>query len=307
MSEEVTPASTQGQAHMEVPVTPQPAKAAPTSESAPEPGNEATIEPKVDPDSVEHEFTIDGKKVRMSLSEMKRRVSLENTAQSRFEEAAKMRKQAESLLGRLKSPKDAIKLLQDPSLGLNQEEIRSAFEEWYADTFIKREQMTPEEREMADIRAENEAYRKEKEAQAQRQREEQEEQQTKEMTQRVQKEIISLIEQNNLPKTRFTAGRIAHWYRVNELKGIQSTPDLILHQVRNEQSQVMKDLVENGSGEHLFNALGETAARKLAKYFLEQVRKGNAPKTPAVDPFEAPKPKGRITEAEFKRNLRNWK
>src|SRR4051812_36257050 len=74
-------------------------------------------------------YEIEGE--RVSADEYKRMKSLASGSHKKFEEAALMRKEAENVLSKLRDPKQAIRLLEDPKLGLNRDQIVAAMEEWY--------------------------------------------------------------------------------------------------------------------------------------------------------------------------------
>lgn len=299
------PAEPAKQAHVNVPPAPKgvefdekPAPKMPAE--APKTAPVAAID-----EDPEYEIAVDGKKQKLRLSELKRRASLADAANSRFEEAAKMRNQAEKFLSKLRDPKQAIALLEDPSLGLNPQEIRTAFEDWYAERFIQREQMTPEQRELADAKKRLQEYEEREAAERRKQEELAMQEQDKQLASSLQKEIMGIIEQSNLPKTRFIASRIAYWTRINEAKGIKAPAELIVQQVQNEQRQILKDLVETADGELLHSTLGETAAKKLSQYHIKLIREGKmAKKAPEPEPLKKAETKERLTEADIKRRMR---
>lgn len=259
------------------------------------------------------DIKVDGKSKRMSREEVLRRASLADAADNRFEEAAAMRKQAEGLLSRMRNPKDAIALLQDPALGLDKEQVRVEFESWYKAQFIDREAMTPEQRELADAKERIKKY-EETEAEVQKNKQSEEDQKADMAeAEKLQKEILGLLDTSGLPKTKFTAGRLAYWIRVNETKGLKAPAELIIDQVKKEAREVMSSMVQNSDGDVLLNLLGEDTAKKIRKYDLERIRaRRNQAAAPGVQQQAASEwgdmPKvERISEAEVKRRARAFK
>lgn len=259
------------------------------------------------------EVPVDGKTRKMTREELIKHASLGSAAHSRFEEAAKLRKQAETFLSKLRNPKDAISLLKDPKLGLNQEEIRSEFENWYKTEYIDREAMTPEQRRLADAEARIKAY-EEQEAEKKRAEEAQEEEkQTSAEAEAIQRELIGLVEKSGLPKTKYTISRLAYWSRVNETKGIKAPPELLIQQVKKEQRQLVDSLTQASDGETLLGLLGEDVVKKLRKFDVERIRARRNGGGQVINQESAPIPEElkppteRISTEEVRRRARLFK
>lgn len=248
---------------------------------------------------------IDGKKVRMTKAELLQSASLGKQAYKKFEEAASMRKQAEGLLTRLKDPRQAIKLLQDPSLGLDEGQVREAFEEWYADRFIAREQMTEEQRELADAKERLRHYEETEKQAKEREEREAQSKQDADYLKHVQQEIIKTVEESKLPKTKFMVSRIAYWTKINESKGLNAPRELIVQQVRKEMRDVMRSLVDASDGDTLLDVLGEDTVKKVRSHDLARIRaRRNAPPAPQTQAPKSSDPSERLTEHEVKMRAR---
>lgn len=217
---------------------------------------------------------IDGKIVKMTREELIRNASLGKNAYSKFEEGAKLRKDAETKLGKLKTPKDVIKFLNDPANGYNKEEAKAAFEEWYHEDFIAPESMTPEQKRIAQLEREKADALKWKEERERNDKETEEKKLDEAYNQTLQKELKELIDESGLPKTKFTAARMAYWLRVNEAKGIQAPKSLIIQQVKKEAGDVVKSLVSATAGDaaKMIEVLGEDVVRAIRKYDIAQMR-----------------------------------
>jgi hypothetical protein len=253
------------------------------------------------------DVTIDGKVHKMTESELIREASLGRGAEKRFDEASQMRRQAEQLLGRLRDPKEAIKLLNDPQLGLDKNQIREAFEEWYSENVIKPSEMSPEQRKLHEANQRLAEYEKREQERKQKEEHEQMARMDAETAQKLQKEIIELADSSGLPKTRFTISRIAHWMRVNEAKELNAPKELILEQVRKEMRDVVGSLTEASEGEMLIKILGEGTIKKLRAYDLAQIRAKKGLAQPQVQQEEQPRDRSKKTSVhEWRKNLRNW-
>ncbi len=257
------------------------------------------------------EVPVDGKKVRMTRDEVLKEASLSRAANKRFEDAAAMRKQAEGLLEHLRDPRKAIKLLQDPKLGLNPDEVRSAFEEWYAGEVMPRDAMTPEQKRLADAEAKIAKWEEEKAEQAKAKEAEEANSRDAATIQEVQKEIIKTLEESGLPKSKFTVNRIAYWTQVNESKGLNAPRELIIKQVRKELREVVDSVVSASDGDMLFDVLGDSTVKKIRSHDLAKIRARRQQAMKPPTPVEAegvPRETTRITEDEVNRRMRDlWK
>lgn len=255
------------------------------------------------------EVPIDGKVQKMTRDELLRAASLGKGAHKRFEEAAQLRRQAEDFLGRMRDPQKAIETLLDPKLGLNEDQVREAFENWYSERFIKREQMTPEQRKLADAEQRLKKYEEQENERKQKEEQDREAELDQMEAQKLQQEIIDLVGKSGLPKTRFTTSRLAYWMKVNLSKGINAPAELIIDQVKKETNDVMKSLVQSSDGDTLVNILGEDTVKKIRKYDLERLRarRGQPPVTPNQESDFEKKPKEKISVQEYKQRLRDWK
>lgn len=256
------------------------------------------------PDTEYFDVPSNGKIRRMTRAEIIAAASHGDAAQEKFREAAQMRKDAEGFMSKIRNPKEMMKLLQDPKLGLNQQEVRAEFENWYAETYIKREQMTPEQRELADAKTRLKDYEdRELSAKEQKQKEEDDalDNQTREQ---LQKEIIELLDSSGLPRTKFTARRIAYWMRVNSSQKINAPKELIISQVKHEIRENVSSMVESSDGDVLVNLLGEGTVKKLRKYDLDRLRaKRNLPNPEGTPSREQAEPRKKITYAEVNRRM----
>lgn len=299
MSDQVT-------APVVAPVTTTPsATALPTNTNAP---TQTTPTPAAAPELFE--VKIEGKVVKMTRDEMVQAASLGSAAQKRFNEAAAMKKQAEGMLGRMRDPKQAIALLQDPALGLDQNEVRTAFEDWYSSTYIKREQMTPAERKLADAEARLKQFEDEKRDSQEKQRKQQDDELDHKTRTELQNEIIDVINTSGLPKTRFTGSRVAYWMRVNHENKLNAPKELIVAQVRKEARDIMDSMVQSADGDVLENLLGESTTKKLRKISLERLRQkrstlGGVQPAPAPKKESGSEPREKLRGSDVNRRLRD--
>lgn len=282
--------------------TPPPAKA-----DAPAKGSAENAETK--PAGPKY-YEIEGE--RVSADEYKRMKSLASGSHKKFEEAAQMRKEAENVLSKLRDPKQAIRLLEDPKLGLSREQIIGAMEEWYNERVIEPSKLTPEQQKLKDAEERLAEYKAKEDAEKAKEQEDQEKQRDQDEAKRLQSEVLEALKTSGLPKTRFTASRMAHWMRVNEMKGLNAPAALLIEQVRKETRDLMGSLLEASDGDTLANLLGENTIKKVRKYDIERIRarRGQGTEKPVVERDASPAVEERLSIEEVKRRERDpnlWK
>lgn len=227
------------------------------------------------------ELKINGKTQRFTEEQMIARVSQEEAADQRFKEAAQMRKQTESVIGRLKDPNRVIESLMDPALGLTKDQIREAFEGWYAKEFIETENLSPAEKRALAAEAKVKKYEDDEREREEQKQKAQQDAMTTQAREEVQGQIIEALESSDLPKTNFTIRRLAYWIQRNNANKFDAPTSVLVAQVRNEFNSSMRDMVSASDGETLIKLLGDDIVQKLRKYDLDQLRKSRGLPAPA--------------------------
>lgn len=229
--------------------------------------------PKAAPSAELFEVKVDGKVIKMTRDELIQHASMGHAAQKRFQEAAQLRKQTEAVVGKLRDPKSVIQALQDPALGLNKDQIREAFEEWYSREFIEPEQLTPEQRKLREAEDKIRKFEEAEKSRAEEKRKAEEEAMTSQAREQLQNQIIEALDTGSLPKTNFTVRRLAYWIQRNHANGFDAPTEVLVSQVKNEFNQNMRDMVEASDGDVLIKLLGDSIIQKIRKYDLDQLRK----------------------------------
>lgn len=253
---------------IETPNTPAPdAGGAPAGATpAPEPksGGPLTAEQLI-------ELKVNGTSRKYTLDQLKARASLADASHERFEKASQIEKSQKEYDEKLK--KDFIGALVEK--GLSKEQIKTRFEQWYKENFIDPETMSPEQKELAELKRWKQQQEQERqEIDEQKKSAEQKEFEQKER-QNYQKEIIETIEKFDLPKTRFIVGRIAYWQGINLSKGYDAPPEVVVQQVREEEQSILKNAVKSrmANPEKLVEYLGEDVVNAIRKFDVERLKK----------------------------------
>lgn len=230
-----------------------------------------------------YEITINGKTEKLTLAELKKQASLGKTATQRFEEAARVRAQADSLLARLKNPKEAIKVLQDPALGLSKEAVQEAFEDWYHENVIEPGKLTPEQLKARDNEKRLKEFEERDAADKKKQEDKENEEKDLQTMKELQKEIMKILDDTGYTKSKFNMKRVAYWVRQNEVRGINATPELIVEQVKHENREIIHDETKNREGAALVEYLGEDVVKKIRAFDLQRLRANRQSLTPKDD------------------------
>lgn len=238
------------------------------------------------------DLKINGKTQRFTEEQMIARVSQEEAADQRFKEASQMRKQTESVIGRLKDPTKVMEALLDPSMGLTKDQVREAFEGWYAREFIEPESLTPEQKKLRDAEAKIKKYEDDDRSRSEKKLKEEQEAMTTQERTALQGEIIEALQTSDLPKTNFTIRRLAYWMQRNRENGFNAPKEVLVGQVRKEFNSNLRDMVQASDGEVLIKLFeGTDIINKLRKYDLEQLRKlRQGPPAPAGNQDGTPPP-----------------
>lgn len=188
-----------------------------------------------------------------------------------------MRKEVESFVQQLKEkPLHILK-----QLGID---VRGASEE-YLEEEVQLELMSPDERELFELRKwrqEQEQSREEAEMTAQEQAQQQQEQQARSQAQQFyDQKITEVLSQSNLPKTPYTVKRVATLLKTALTKGYELPIETAVEMVRGDFSNDVTAMAGALDGESLIKVLGPDIIKRLRKYDLDSIKARRAPKTPA--------------------------
>lgn len=238
-----------------------------------------------------------------------RKAQLAESAEQKFQEAAKLRKQTEAFIEALRS--DPMSVLTNPQLGLNFRELA----EQYLAKEIGREMLTPEQREIEELRQfKAERERQEEEA---RQAEMTTKQQAEFKAQQVKyaqaydREITDALTGSGLPRTPQTLKRVAELMHNALSKGYELDAVTAADMVRESYQSDISQLYGQLDGEKLLAVLGEDLAKKIRMYDLQRLKAKQAP-PPVQEPAapaapvsrREPKPAGGMKTNEWMEAIR---
>ena len=183
-----------------------------------------------------------------------------------WQEAAKMRKEYESFMHRLKT--NPREVLLDPSLGVD---FRKVAEDYLWEQ-IQDEQLTPEQKAQKARDRELEKYKKQHEEKEKEELTAKQQAQAQHYAQDYDRQISGALAASGLPKTTGTVRRMTE-YMIHDVKaGFQRDAAEYVEMVRNDYMQDIKELLGSVEGEHLLKFLGEDGAKKLRTADLSRLK-----------------------------------
>ncbi len=289
---------------------PAPTQAPPSSIEAPLGQTSSAPEKAAAPTPPEMwDVKVNGKMVKMTRQEALDNASMSYAANDKFNEAAKLRKQVDSILSKAKS--NPIEALMDPSLGLTKDQIRAAFEKWYTDEYIEPETLNADQKKAREYEIRLKKYEDQEKLAKEKAAQDEEERLTSQQRDYLQGQIIEAMEASGLPKTKFFVSRMAFYMRQNALNGWDAPINLIVKQVQNERQSMMGDMSDGATPEQLVALLGESASQKINSYYLKQLRDKRGQFAPAAtnNPRAGTGPLSgeKISSSEVTRRLRDMR
>lgn len=239
-----------------------------------EPDVEGDAEPEVEAEAEQlYTIKIDGVESQISKDELLRGYQTAKAAHDRFQEAAKLREQVDShfeLFG--KDPiQAAIKAAE--AKGITADQFREATEQWLWEN-IQREQMSPEEREKAELQEKVKQYEE-----AQKKAKEEEQQQTinaqvAKARDKYASEMSEAIDANGLSADPRAVQQVAQ-IMLNSVDGsgmpTLSVKDAVAY-YKQEQSSALNDFLSKADINQLTKLLGEEKLNQLRKQDLAKLK-----------------------------------
>lgn len=232
-------------------------------ESSEEP--ETTEESSDEPEKL-YEVKVDGESFQVTLDEMMKSFQLGSSAHKKFQEAAQLRKEAKVLQDQLvvNPIEAAIKA------GASPQALRELMESYLYEQ-IKYDEMSPEEKELQELRKFKESQEQERVEREKQSRQAQIEQETQYHAEQLQAEYTAALEKSSVPATENAISRIAQI----QLDAANAGYDIPVEQavgayVKEQQSlvnsyikQLNEDQIESIIGKEKLDALRKKELAKL--------------------------------------------
>lgn len=240
----------------------------------------------------------DGQEVEVPWEELKKGYQARKVSAKRFEEAAKVMKNAQRFIQLLKQ--DPAQVL--PHLGID-------VDEWVKQRMLKKIElanMNPEEKRVHEMTEKMKALEEEKRQLIEAKNAEREAELRKHFDSEYSKDIIAGLESVGLPKTPATVKRIAYYLHQGVVRGIKLTAAQVAPLVKSDYQREMQELFGALPEKELLNVVGEDFAGKVRKVDLARLNPGSGGTPPPSKP-PAPKddqPVKKMTMEEWKERNR---
>lgn len=225
------------------------------------------------------EFKINGKTVKVDLNnpvEVEKLVSLGLASNDKFQEAAKLRKEAEDILAAAKTKKSATEALK--KAGFDSREIKEILEKELAG-FYEEEALSPEEKQR---RAEMEELRRYKEEESRKKEEEAKSAKDKEVEAemvQLEEELLGALSKSTLPRTPILAKWAVQYMSAYDSQGISLTADQAVKIVEKEFPQLVQSVLSSMDVQGVKQFLGKSLVKQLLDESVKAVKQAEAPFT----------------------------
>ncbi len=230
----------------------------PQTEAVPTPAQLRKYKLKVDGEELEEEIDLNDE------TAMTTKLQLAAAAKKRMTEALDQKRKAYDIIKAFEENPESM--LQ--RLGPKGREIAEKFllEQ------LKGEMMTPEEKEMLELREFKKKYTEEQEKKKQLEEMTAREKQEYQIAQDFQTTIISALQKTGLPKSPELVKRTAYILKKNLELGLDLTPEQLAAEVKMETLGYLKSIVADADGESLLNLLGTDMAKKIRMHDVAKLK-----------------------------------
>jgi hypothetical protein len=213
-----------------------------------------------------YKIKVNGREMNVSLEDLKVLAQKADAAEQKFSEAAKMRKQSQMLVRMLKE--DPLQVLSNPNLGVDFKRIAQDF--LYSE--IQKEQMSPEQRELHDLKQKMAKIEEEKKANQKKEEDARFQELVKHHSTQLDKEISAALQTAKLPKSPNTIKRVAYYMMEGLRRGVELKASDVMDIVRNDYVNDFRDMFSLADGETMTKVLGDDVIKKLREYDLNRLR-----------------------------------
>lgn len=294
---------------IEAPVAPEAPAVDPKAEAAAagisgEPKSETPKAPEPAPAQRLHKLKVSGREVEVPEDELieagKTAAQMRRAAAQQFEEAKRLRAEAEALKKRLtESPEDAL------AEALGGAEKVDALAEARLLRKLQLEQMNPDQRARLEAERALESERKARQKMEEDIKAREARALEQHMAQEFDARFTEALKENGLPKTPETVRRLAQLQRKALEMGLDLEPKrmarIILDDIAAEQSATLAQL----EGERLLGALGPELRKRIRAAEVAAVKGGGAPAPKPVAPVQPERPKKALTQDEWREWMLN--
>lgn len=195
---------------------------------------------------------------------MKKRLQLAAAAKKRMTEAVEAKRKAFEIVKAFENDPESMLARMGPK--------GREIAEKYLVKQLQDEMLSPEEKELRDLKAYRES--KEKEELTKKEQEQLGVQQKREMeyAQQFQTTIITALEKSGLPKTPELVKRMAATMQKNLEYGLELTPEDLVMEVKSDLTKIVKSIIGDSDGDSLIGLLGDDVAKKIRQSDIRKLQ-----------------------------------
>ena len=216
-------------------------------------------------------FEVDEKQAEWLAS----RIQPTRAAQKRFQEVAAERKILDAAVRNTK--KDPAGTLK--KLGVDPQE----FAQKYMEDLIREQDMTEEEKRIAQAERRIAELESEKKAQEAAVLKKQQDEQYAASMAEMSRQITGALKTSGLPQTNATQKRMAQYMSMNLQNGIELPMASIVELVREDYEQDLKEVFGGASAEQILKLVGEETANKIRKHDLSKLKSAPSSNSQVVE------------------------
>jgi hypothetical protein len=183
-----------------------------------------------------------------------------------WQEAAKMRKDAEDFFQRLQD--DPISVMKDPKLS---DKMRKAAEDFIWEK-IQDEQTSPEEKAQREAQSKAQKWDEQEKQKQQQIQQQQEEQENSFLMEDYDKKVTTALTNSRLPKTTGTVRRMVDYLTQDIEAGVNRDPAEYADAVYSDYIQDVSELFEPMEGEQIMKILGEKILKKIRESDIKRLK-----------------------------------
>lgn len=207
---------------------------------------------------------VDGQEVEVDEEELKRGYAHQKAANKRFQEGVKAKKQAEEFIKMLKD--DPLKVLSHPDIG---HDVRRLAEE-YLTAQLEEEMLDPKEKELRQLKKENETYKEKVEREKAEAQAKIQEQLKQKYAKEYSDKFVVALKETGLPPTKASVAKMATYVARAASIGYKIEPL--------EAAKLVKEDIQNEVGGEFFGenidieALIKVHGAEKVEKFLDKLR-----------------------------------
>lgn len=183
-----------------------------------------------------------------------------------WQEAAKMRREAEEFYKKLKE--NPFDVLKDPNIGANIHEIAEKLL-WEK---LQYEQLSPQEREYMEKDKKLRAFEEAEQKRAQEAAEREELEQRSRIVQELDTKVSKALAASGLPRNTNTLRRVADFMKIDFQNGVERDVGEYMDLVKEDYTMEIPELLKEMDGKSIMRFLGKDIVQKIRQTDLESVK-----------------------------------